>query len=67
MIMEREGYRECIGILTERGYPTLMRQKDAAKALGISERHIRDLIREGKIRACGAMIPIGAVAKIMCG
>jgi predicted site-specific integrase-resolvase len=44
-----------------------MRQKDAAKALGISERHIRDLIREGKIRACGAMIPIGAVAKIMCG
>ena len=65
--MEREGYRECIGILTERGCPALMRQKDAAKALGISERHMRDLIKEKKVRLCGTMVPIGAVAKVMCG
>ena len=65
--MEREGYRECIGYLSDKGFPALMRQKDAAKALGISERHMRDLIKEKKVRLCGTMVPIGAVAKVMCG
>mgnify|MGYP006969243725 CR=1 FL=1 len=65
--MEMVGYRECIGILTERGCPALMRQKDAAKVLGISERHMRDLVREKKIKTCGTMVPIGAIARVICG
>lgn len=65
--MEMGGYRECIAFLTEKGYPALMRQREAAKVLGISERHMRDLVREKKIKTCGTMVPIGAIARVICG
>ena len=67
MAREVFGYREQIAILTEKGIPGLMTQKQAAEELGISARHLRELIKAGEIGTVGTLIPRGAVARIMCG
>ena len=67
MPREVEGYRENIAILSEKGVPGLMTQKQAAEELGISTKHLRALIKAGQVKAVGTLIPIGAVARLLCG
>ena len=67
MPREVEGYRENIAFLSEKGLPGLMTQKQAAEELGISTKHLRDLIKDGYIKTVGTLVPLGAVARLLCG
>ena len=67
MAREVMGYRENIEFLTDKGLPGLMTQKQAAEALGISQSHIKTLIKSGHIKTVGTLVPLGAVARVLCG
>ncbi len=67
MPRESFGYRENLADLTERGVPRLMTQKQACEVLNIGRPFLKGLVQSGKIKLVGTLVPIGAVAKIMCG
>ena len=67
MAREAFGYRENLEFLTEKGLPALMTQKQAAEILGVSQSHIKKLIKSGYIKTVGTLIPLGAVARVICG
>lgn len=67
MSREAFGYRENMEFLVDKGLPCLMTQKQAAQELGVSQSHIKTLIKGGHIKPVGTLIPIGAIARILCG
>ena len=67
MAREVIGYRENLEYLTDKGLPALMTQKQVAEALGISQSHVKTLIKSGHIKTVGTLIPLGSVARVICG
>lgn len=66
MSREREGYREMLMFLAEK-YPMTLTKKQASEALGVSFTHLQKMIRNKHITECDGKIPIGSVAKYLCG
>ncbi|MGM9551956.1 MAG: hypothetical protein ACI3XA_06825 [Clostridia bacterium] len=66
MSREREGYREMLMYLAER-YPMTMTKKQAREALGVSFTHLQKMIENKHIVVVDGKIPIGSVAKYLCG
>ena len=68
---EKEGYRETLSYLYELGLPPVMTKQEAAKFLKISKYKIAMLIGNGVItvqgKGKGGLIPIGSIAKYLCG
>ena len=65
--MEKQGYREILEFLSDKGVPPLMSQRQAASELGVSYDSVRRLIKSNRIKLVGTMVPIGALARLMCG
>ena len=66
MSREREGYREMLMFLAEK-YPMTMTKKQAMEALGVSFTHLQKMIANKHITESDGKIPIGSVAKYLCG
>ena len=64
---EKQGYREVLEFLTERGCPLLLTRSAAAEFLSISRPHLNKLIREKAIKVQENKIPIGSIASYLCG
>lgn len=70
MPMEKEGYREMLMFLTaEKKAPNMLSRGGAAKLMGISRDKVAELIYRGvlKIDKSTNEIPIGSIAKFLCG
>ena len=66
MPREKEGYREMLALLCAK-HPMLMSKKEACPILGISIPHLNKLIAQDKITYDNGKIPIGSIAKYLCG
>lgn len=68
---EKEGYRETLSYLYELGLPPAMTKQEAAKFLKLSRYRLAELISHGNItvssKGKGGLIPIGSIAKYLCG
>lgn len=63
---EKEGFREILMMLKE-SYPLLLSKCETCKALGVSKPHLDKLIASGKITFADGKVPIGSVARYLCG
>lgn len=70
MAREREGFRDMLSFLAqERNIPLVMSRCQAAEALKISRTSLNALIADGYIKVDRETnkIPIGSLAKYLCG
>lgn len=68
MAKEKEGYREMIVFLCEnKKLPLLVTKREACVAMGISRNYLTKLIIDGKITLDENKIPIGSIARYLCG
>lgn len=68
MPMEKAGYREMLMFLTEsKGLPLLLNRGEACEALSISRDYLAILIKKGDIKLSGSKIPLGSIARYLCG
>ena len=68
MSREKEGYREMLVFLNEtKKLPLLMDRGQACEALSVSRDHLARLIAKGSISLDKNKIPIGSVARYLCG
>ena len=65
--MEKQGYREMLKFLNDKGCPMLSTRVDAAKFLGIGQQNLRKEIAKGKLKLQDNRIPIGSLASYLCG
>lgn len=68
---EREGYRETLAYLYDLGLPPAMTRAEAAAFLKLSRYRLAELISHGNItvsnKGKGGLIPLGSIAKYLCG
>ena len=68
MAREKEGYRDMLMFLNEtKKLPLLLNRGQACEALGISRDYLAVLIAKGDIKLLNSKIPIGSVARYLCG
>lgn len=68
MAREKPNYRDMLSFLAEtKDLPLLLNRGQACKVMGISRDHLAVLIIEGKIVVDNNKIPIGSVARYLCG
>lgn len=65
--MEKQGYREMLAFLSERGYKMTLSRKEAQEVLGVSHTHLAKMISRGHIKLIDNKIPLGSVARYLCG
>ena len=65
MAQTKPGYRETIEWLTNRGFPALLSVREVQEICGCSYGTARSIV--SPIKKVGGKIPIGAVARILCG
>ena len=66
MAREKQGYRDMLYILMEK-YPATMTRGMVAQVIGVSPRHLSEIIKKGHIKVQDGKIPIGSVASYLCG
>ena len=66
MPREKEGYRDMLSILMER-YPMLLTKKQVCEILDLSFQTVCKLIAKGKLTCDAGKIPIGSLARYLCG
>lgn len=66
MPREKEGYRDMLSILMEQ-YPMLLTKKEVCEMLGLSFNTLAKLIARGKLTCDAGKVPIGSLAKYLCG
>lgn len=67
MPREKQGYRQMLEYLIEKGTPMTSTRQQAAKTLGVSKPVLDALIRRGVIKCVCDGIPIGSIASYLCG
>ncbi len=65
--MEKQGYREMLKFLNDKGCPMLSTRVEAAKLLGMGQQNLRKEIARGKLKIQDNKIPIGSLASYLCG
>lgn len=65
--MEKNGYREMLSFLSEKDVPLLLTRAEAGKLLGIGQQNLRKEIAKGKLKLEDNRIPIGSIARYLCG
>lgn len=66
MAREAEGYRDMLMVLMEK-YPATLTRQMAQEVLGISYPTLRKAIKEKRITVQNGKIPIGSIARYLCG
>jgi len=65
--VEKQGYREMLGFLTDKGYGMTLSKKETQELLNVSHTHLAKIIARGHIKIVDNKIPIGSVARYLCG
>lgn len=65
--MEKQGYREMLAFLSEKGYPMTLSKKEAQELLSVSHSHLSKIILRGHIKLVDNKIPLGSIASYLCG
>ena len=68
MSREKDGYREMLMFLNEtKKLPLLLNKGQACEALSVSRDYLAILIAKGDIKLSGKKIPLGSIARYLCG
>lgn len=68
MPREKEGYRDMLAFLNEnKKLPLLLSRGQACEAMGVSRDYLAVLIAKGDIKLSESKIPIGSLARYLCG
>lgn len=68
MPREKEGYRDMLAFLNEnKKLPLLLSRGQACEAMGVSRDYLAILIAKGDIKLSDSKIPIGSLARYLCG
>ena len=68
MSREKQGYREMLCFLiNDKSLPMTLTKKQAAEALDVSLTHLNTIISKGHLKIQDGKIPIGSLARYLCG
>lgn len=68
MPKEKAGYRDMLMFLSEdKKAPLLLNRGQACELMGISRDHLAEMIYKGEIKLSENKIPIGSIARYLCG